>query len=269
MFLSPGCKDLNVAEEATLKMYCERAGIRDGMTVLDLGCGWGSLTLYLLEKYPNLNVVSVSHSSTQREFILSRRERLGVNSNRHNIITSDVNVLELPDNHFDRIVSVEMFEHMKNYQKLFASVSRWLKPDGKLFVHIFTHRTSPYHFEARSERDWMAKYFFTGGTMPSDDLFLYFQDDLAIEHHWRMSGQHYEKTANAWLDLMDSKEREIRKIFKNTYGAKDAQMWYVRWRLFYLACAEMFGFDNGNEWMISHYLFQKRTSINAQLQLAA
>jgi cyclopropane-fatty-acyl-phospholipid synthase len=256
-YYPPGCDSLDKAEEAMLDIYVRRAEIVDGLTVLDLGCGWGSLSLYLVERFPNIKVISASHSRTQKEFIEMRRNNLGVSADRLSVITGDINVLQLPENTFDRVISIEMFEHMKNYESLLQKVSKSMKAGAKLFVHIFVHKYHPYHFIVENESDWMSKYFFSGGTMPSEDLLLYFQRDLKIQNHWTVNGVHYQKTAEDWLKLLDKNESSVRKLFAKTYGDHATTLWLVRWRLFYMSCAELFGYDNGNEWYVSHYLFAK------------
>lgn len=251
-----GVRTLAEAEDAMLALTCERAEIRDGMEVLDLGCGWGSLSGYIKEKFPNCRVTSVSNSALQRAFIERRRDERGITG--WDVITQDANrFIEEARfaGRFDRIVSIEMFEHMKNYQALLAGLSRMLKDDGRLFVHIFTHREIAYHFERTN--DWIGRYFFTGGTMPSDHLLHHFQDDLVLQDHWRVCGTHYQRTANAWLANMDAHSDEIETVMRETYG-NDAPMWTQRWRVFFLACAELWGLNHGNEWLVSHYLFRKR-----------
>jgi len=246
---------LTEAEEAALDLVVERAQIEDGMEVLDLGCGWGSISLHLCRQFPGCQVMAVSNSSDQRKFIQRRCKEIGIDN--LNVITADVNTFD-PGSTFDRIVSIEMFEHMRNYQQLLRRIATWLKKDGKLFVHIFTHKEYAYLFETEGEDNWMGRYFFTGGLMPSDDLLLYFQEDFLLEKHWRLAGTHYQKTAECWLSNMDHAKSRILPLFESVYGADQAPRWFQRWRIFFMACSELWGYRNGTEWFVSHYLFGKR-----------
>ena len=248
-------EDLDEAEILALQQTCNHADLQDGQAILELGCGWGSLSLWMATHYPKAQITGVSNSNSQREYIMQMAKSLGITN--LNIITADMNMFEAPEQ-YDRIVSVEMFEHMRNWQVLYGKVASWLKPNGKFFKHIFVHRNTPYLFEVQDNDDWMSQYFFSGGMMPSDDLPLHFQDDLKLAERWRWDGTHYEKTANAWLQNMDANHDLITPILVQTYGAKDAQMWRNRWRMFYMACAVLFGHNKGQEWWVGHYLFVKR-----------
>ncbi|MBD3169794.1 MAG: methyltransferase domain-containing protein [candidate division Zixibacteria bacterium] len=249
-----GINNLDDSEAAMLELTCQRAGLKDGQEILELGCGWGSLTLWMAEHYPGSSITAVSNSNSQREFIEKRAGERGLDNLR--IITRDMNDFDI-DQKFDRVVSVEMFEHMRNYEQLMRKISGWLKADGKLFVHIFCHREYAYPFEDRGEGDWMARHFFTGGLMPSADLLTKFQDDIKLEQQWKVNGMHYARTCHTWINQMDKHRPEIMNIFAGVYGEDNARMWYGRWKLFFMACEELFAFKRGDEWYVAHYLFGK------------
>jgi cyclopropane-fatty-acyl-phospholipid synthase len=246
--------DLNTsladAEREALRQTVKHAGIEDGMTILELGCGWGSLSLWLAENFPRSTIVSVSNSASQREYITSKAQDKG--HTNLSVVTADMNFFETKDT-YDRVVSVEMFEHMSNWHTLLEGVHGWLKPDGKLFLHVFTHKNRSYRFDHNNPADWIAHHFFTGGIMPAYDLPYRFGESFTVEQDWRWSGQHYQQTALDWLANFDREIDQIRPLFKSVYG-KDTHLWERRWRLFFLATAGLFGHDNGNVWGVGHYL---------------
>lgn len=250
-----GVTDIDTSEHDMLELTCQRAELVNGQEVLELGCGWGSLSLFMSAKYPQSNFTVVSNSRTQKEYIDEQARNRGIQN--LTVITCDINKFSI-DKKFDRVVSVEMFEHLRNYHLLFERIASWLKDDGKMFVHIFTHKKYAYKFEVKDETDWMSKYFFTGGIMPSNDLFSHFNEHLRIMQLWEVSGIHYHKTSEAWLKNMDSNRARIMPLFEKTYGKENALKWWVYWRIFYMACAELWGYRDGKEWMVCHYLFTKK-----------
>lgn len=256
-YFPQGNETLDGAEEAMLALYADRAQLKDGQDILELGCGWGSLTLWMAERFPRARITAVSNSNSQKSFILAEcgRRRLG----NVRVITEDVNRLQLPTGQYDRCLSVEMFEHMRNYETLLGRVHAWLRPGGKLFVHVFAHRDTPYLFETQGQDNWLGRHFFTGGLMPSEDTLLFFQRDLRIESMWRVSGTHYARTANLWLGNQDQSRRAVLEVLRGAYGPDHALLWYQRWRIFWMSCAELFGYDGGRQWLIAHYLFARDT----------
>ncbi|MDX1432859.1 MAG: cyclopropane-fatty-acyl-phospholipid synthase family protein [Gammaproteobacteria bacterium] len=253
-----GVPGLDAAEVRALELTCERAGVEDGMRILELGCGWGSLTLWLASRYPAARVVAVSNSRSQRAHIVTEAMRRGLTNVE--VITADMNDFTTAET-FDRVVSVEMFEHMRNYRELFRRIHGWLRPGGRFFMHIFCHRDAVYEFVDGGPGDWMSRHFFSGGIMPSDDLPLRFQEHLGLMRTWRWDGTHYEKTANAWLANMDRRRARVWPLLAETYGADQAARWWTRWRIFFMACAELFGYDAGQQWWVSHYLLERGRSV--------
>ena len=245
---------LSEAEAAALELTVQRAGIEDGMQVLDLGCGWGSLSLWIAEHFPNASVTAVSNSTSQRDFILKLADERSIDNIE--VVVCDMNDFSI-DKRFDRVVSIEMFEHMRNWGELFRRIDNWLLPDGRFFMHVFCHRTTPYEYVDKGPADWMSRHFFSGGIMPSADLPLRFPEKLGIVNQWHWNGQHYAKTCNAWLANMDRNEKTIMPILADCYGADQSSLWWQRWRIFFMACAELFDYDEGAEWFVGHYLFKK------------
>ena len=243
-----GVTTLDAAKAAMLELYAERAGLADGQRVLDLGCGWGSVALWAAARYPASDITAVSNSNSQREFITARAAERGLTN--LTVQTADIRALELPAASFDRVVSIEMFEHLRNYEALFAKIARWLRPDGALFVHVFAHRRYAYPFEDGGASDWMAREFFTGGLMPSVDLFREFQRELAITDEWRIDGTHYARTSEAWYRNLMAARGELEPLV--------GRAGFQRWRVFFLACAELFNFGAGRQWLVAHYRFAPR-----------
>ncbi len=265
-----GVSTLAQAEEAMLALTCDRAELTDGQDVLELGCGWGSLTLWMAERYPASRITAVSNSHTQREHIEQQAARRGLGN--VTVLTCDVNQLGagagvgggpgayaelVHEGAFDRVVSIEMFEHVRNHRVLTERIASWLRPGGKLFVHVFAHRSDAYPFETGGDADWMARHFFTGGLMPSHDLLLLSVADLAIEDRWAVSGTHYARTLAAWLERLDAHADRVRQLFADADGSVSPRAAYHRWRVFTIACEELFAFAGGDEWHVSHYRFTR------------
>jgi cyclopropane-fatty-acyl-phospholipid synthase len=258
-YFADGAATLEAAETAALRVTCERAALANGQQILELGCGWGSLSLWMATRYPGSRITAVSNSRSQRDYIEGQAKARGLDNLR--IVTCDMNEFA-PDRKFDRIVSVEMFEHMRNWRMLLSRVADWLLADGMFFMHVFCHRSVAYAYEDKGPGDWMSRHFFSGGMMPSDELPLRFQEHLRLERRWRWDGRHYQRTANAWLANMDARRDIVWPILEQAYGEAEAQRWWSRWRMFFMACAEMWGYDAGRQWWVSHYLFSRRARPN-------
>lgn len=253
-FWPAGVATLAEAEQAALHSTCSRAGVADGQRILELGCGWGSLTLWMARLYPAAHITAVSNSHSQRQYIESQLTAEGLGNVQ--VVTADINELALTGQ-FDRVISVEMFEHMRNWRRLFMQVYDWLLPSGRFFLHTFVHRSVPYAFEVHDASDWMSRYFFSGGMMPTEELAVRLQGRLQLLQRWRWSGRHYQRTAEAWLANLDARQKDALPMLRSVYGATTASTWLQRWRMFLMACAELFGYDQGREWWVSHSLLER------------
>ncbi len=244
--------DIDQAEENMLQLYLDRAGIQANQNILDLGCGWGSFSLFAAAKFPTSKFTAVSNSKDQINYINEQARSRGLN----NLSAIQKNINEMHFNEtFDKVISIEMFEHMRNYESLLSKVSDFLKPNGELFVHIFCHRSACYLYEAKNESDWMTKNFFEGGIMPSEDIFTYFENDLKVVRSWKVNGTQYGMTSLKWLERHDQNKSKIIKLFHQHYG--NGKIWFFRWRMFFLTCAKFFSINSGNDWYVTHYLLKK------------
>ncbi len=246
-------RTLDDAEEAMLERTCRRAGLEDGMDILDLGCGWGSLTLWMARQYPGSRILAVSNSAPQRRFIETECRRQGLHHVQ--VVTADMNDFA-PGRSFHRVVSLEMFEHMRNHRLLLSRIASWLQPGGRLFMHIFCHRRWTYFFETGDRGDWMARHFFTGGLMPAVDLPDRFTSTMSVVQKWTVNGVHYQKTLEAWLHNLDRRRQQALAVLKDVYPQGESGLWLQRWRMFMMACSELFGYNQGHEWLVGHYLME-------------
>lgn len=249
-----GVESLDQAEEAMLTLSAQRAGLADGQRILELGCGWGSMTLFMAARYPASRIVAVSNSASQRRFIEGRAAARGLRNVE--VVTANINDFDT-ERRFDRVVSIEMFEHVRNHGRLFEHLGRWLEPGGAGFVHVFCHRTLAYLFEARDASDWMARHFFTGGIMPSVDLLPGVCAPLTLDEQWLVEGRHYQRTSEAWLARMDRARDTLTPVLAQTYGSDQVKRFRAYWRIFFMACAELFGYRDGTEWLVAHYRFRR------------
>lgn len=246
---------LEEAERTMLEKVCERANLQDGMKILELGCGWGSLTLYLAQRYPNMHITAMSNSTTQHAYITEQAKKRDLTN--ITVLTEDINVFET-DEQFDAVLSIEMFEHIRNYQTLMKRIAAWLKPKGVCFVHHFCHKTYTYPFSTEENNSWMAQYFFSDGLMPSHDLLTHFDEDLIVSKTWKVNGEHYHKTCEAWLKNHKQNKKSIIQLFAHGADIKTARMQWTYWQLFFLACSELFHTHSGDEWFVQHSLLTKK-----------
>jgi cyclopropane-fatty-acyl-phospholipid synthase len=253
-FFEDGAGGLDEAEEAMLALSGRRAELADGQEVLELGCGWGSLTLWMAQRYPASRITALSNSRPQREFIEARCRELGLANVR--VLTEDFNHFTAAGG-YDRVVSVEMFEHLRNWDLALERIASWLAPAGRVFLHVFCHRERAYLFEPDGPRDWMGRYFFAGGLMPSFGLLHRFDQHLEVEEEWRVDGRNYARTADAWLANLDVRRAEVLPVLARHYG-QEAELWLQRWRIFFMACSELFGYRGGQEWLVAHYRLRRR-----------